>query len=271
VNGPRIAVITNGNFFSRVILDPLLRDSTYEIAGIVVVTGIAARKSRRESLLRILRTGGLRHFAFKASTYVVFAIASQVLRNRSFFVHQLAKREGIEVCFTQYVNTPRIYELVEAWRPEILVSVSCPQRIDDRLLSRSTKAALNIHSSLLPRYAGIEPYLWVLANGETTTGATVHLMSAEFDTGDILIRKELAIRPGESVLSLFYRLAVLGSRALTEAIDAVSSDTSTPIRQDASQRTYFSWPNAETIRAVYRHGHRLGGVADFRVILSETN
>ena len=104
-----------------------------------------------------------------------------------------------------------------------------------------------------------------------TTGTTVHLMSAEFDTGDILIRKELAIRPGESVLSLFYRLAVLGRGALTEAIDAVSSDTSTPIRQDASQRTYFSWPNGETIRAVYRHGHRLAEVADFRMILSETN
>ena len=59
MNGPRIAVITNGNFFSRVILDSVLRDSGYEIVGIVVVTGVAAGKSRRESLLRILRTGGL--------------------------------------------------------------------------------------------------------------------------------------------------------------------------------------------------------------------
>ena len=54
MNGPRIAVVTNGNFFSRVILDPVLRESGYEIAGVVVVTGVAAGKSRRESLLRIL-------------------------------------------------------------------------------------------------------------------------------------------------------------------------------------------------------------------------
>ena len=169
MNGPRIAVITNGNFFSRVILDSVLRDSGYEIVGIVVVTGVAAGKSRRESLLRILRTGGLRHFAFKADPLHAYKRSpSQVLRKRSFFVHQLAKREGIEVCFTQYVNTPQIYERLDAWRPEILVSVSCPQQMNNRLLSLSTKAAVNIHSSLLPRYAGIEPYLWVIANGEIT-------------------------------------------------------------------------------------------------------
>ena len=173
----------------------------------------------------------------------MFAIASQVLRKRSFFVHQLAKREGIEVCFTQYVQPRRrSTNVLDAWQPAVLVSVSCPQRIDDRLLSLSTETT-NQHPFVAAYpIRRVEPYLWVLANGEMTTGGTVHLMSAEFDTGIISMLKELAIRPGESVLSLFYRLAVLGRGALTEAIDAVSFRTSTPIRQDTWQRTYFSSP-----------------------------
>lgn len=267
----RIVVVTNGNFFSRVILDPLLRGDAYEVAGVVIVTGVAAGKTRRQSLLTILSTGGFRHFAYKASTYGVFALSSFVLRRRSFFVYGLARRLGIDLCSTTYINESHVYERVTAWRPEILVSVSCPQRIDAQLLSCPTKVAVNVHSSLLPRYAGIEPYLWVLAKGEERTGTTVHIMREEFDTGDILVQKELPILPEESVMSLFYRLSVLGGQALTEAIDAVVADTSTPQRQDPTNRTYYSWPTRDTIEALHRHGHRLARLSDFRRALLQTH
>jgi folate-dependent phosphoribosylglycinamide formyltransferase PurN len=266
----RIVVLTNGNFFARVILDSLLRDRADDVAGIVVVTGIAAGRSRRQSLRKILESGGVRHFVFKASTYMIFAVSSLVLRKKSFFVHQLAKRFGIPVCFTQYVNEPRVFEQVTAWHPDILVSVSCPQRVDRSLLGVPTTVAVNVHSSLLPRYAGIEPYLWVLANGEATTGTTVHVMREDFDTGDIIVQKELEIRPRESAMSLFYRLSLLGREALTEAVDAIVADSATLARQDESRRTYFSWPTAETVAAVYRNGHRLVRISDYRAPLVDT-
>jgi folate-dependent phosphoribosylglycinamide formyltransferase PurN len=266
----RIVVITNGNFFSRLILDPLFRMPQYDVAGVVIVTGIAAGKTRWQSLSKILKTGGLRHFAYKASTYVVFALSSQVLRRRSFFAHQLAKRLSIDTCFTPYVNEPWISDRIASWRPDILVSVSCPQRIDARVLSLADKFAINVHSSLLPRYAGIEPYLWVLSRGETRTGTTVHIMREELDTGDILVQKELAIRPGESVFSLFYRLAILGGEAVTEAIDAVMTDTTQPVQQDESNRTYFSWPDIAAVQAMYDNGHRFARLSDFRRVLVET-
>jgi methionyl-tRNA formyltransferase len=236
----------------------------------VIVTGVAAGKTRRQSLLAILKSGGFRHFAYKGSTYGVFALSSLVLRRKSFFVHELARRHGIDLCFTTYVNEPRVYERVAAWRPDILVSVSCPQRIGARLLSSAAGVAINVHSSLLPRYAGIEPYLWVLAHGEEHTGTTVHVMREEFDTGDILVQKKLPILPGESVMSLFYRLSVLGGEALTEAIESVLAETTTPIPQDHADRTYYSWPTRDTIKAVYRHGHRLARLSDFRTALAQT-
>lgn len=267
----RIVVVTNGNFFSRVILGPILEDPGYDVAGIVIVTGIAAGKSRRQSLSKILAQGGLRHFGFKASTYLVFALSSQVLRKRAFFVHQLAKRMSLNICFTQHVNEPWVRDRVASWHPEILVSVSCPQRIDAHLLASPTKAAVNIHSSLLPRYAGIEPYIWVLAKGERKTGTTVHVMREAFDTGDILAQRELSICPGESVFSLFYRLAMLGGETLMQAIDAIATDLAKPIEQDESGRMYFSWPSVDTIRAMYANGHRFVRLSDFRRAVSDTH
>jgi folate-dependent phosphoribosylglycinamide formyltransferase PurN len=269
VESGRIVVVTNGNFFARVILEPLLRERAADVAGVVIVTGIAAGKSRRQSLTGILRSGGVRHFAFKASTYLVFAVSSLVLRKKSFFVHQLAGRLGIPICFTPYVNEPRVLAQVTEWRPGVLVSVSCPQRIGPELLAVPTKGAINVHSSLLPRYAGIEPYLWVLANGETTTGTTVHLMREEFDTGDIIVQKELPIRARETVMSLFYRLSLLGGEALKEAVDAVLAGSTGFVGQDESRRTYYSWPTAETIASLYRNGHRLARVSDFRAPLAD--
>ena len=63
--------------------------------------------------------------------------------------------------------------------------------------------ALNIHPSLLPRYAGAAPIQWAIAQREPTTGVTVQELSRGiFDHGRILAQAEMVSRGMHKLLSL---------------------------------------------------------------------
>lgn len=62
---------------------------------------------------------------------------------------------------------------------------------------------LNIHPGLLPQYGGpgmygMHVHRAVLAAGEAQSGATVHLVDAEYDHGRILDQMRVPVLPGEA-------------------------------------------------------------------------
>ena len=67
---------------------------------------------------------------------------------------------------------------------------------------------VNIHPSLLPRHKGLRPHDAVLAAGEAVTGATVHLVTAEVDSGAILGQVEVAVLPCDSADTLATRVLI---------------------------------------------------------------
>lgn len=67
---------------------------------------------------------------------------------------------------------------------------------------------LNIHPSLLPKYKGLGTHQSVLAAGDRSTGATVHLVTNELDSGEILGQVEVAILPGDDPEALAERVLI---------------------------------------------------------------
>ena len=67
---------------------------------------------------------------------------------------------------------------------------------------------LNIHPSLLPKFKGLGTHAAVLAAGERATGATVHLVSNELDSGEILWQVEVAVLPGDDPAALAERVLI---------------------------------------------------------------
>lgn len=70
---------------------------------------------------------------------------------------------------------------------------------------------LNTHPALLPRHGGqgmfgTAVYEAVLASGDSETGATVHIVTDDYDSGPILSQKAIAIEPGDDVASLQARV-----------------------------------------------------------------
>jgi phosphoribosylglycinamide formyltransferase-1 len=65
---------------------------------------------------------------------------------------------------------------------------------------------VNIHPSLLPKHKGLDTHARVLAAGENVTGCTVHLVSEELDSGDILAKSEVPVEAGDDASSLAARV-----------------------------------------------------------------
>ncbi len=67
---------------------------------------------------------------------------------------------------------------------------------------------VNIHPSLLPRHRGLGTHAAVLAAGESISGCTVHLVTAELDDGPILGQVKVAVLPGDDAPSLAERVLI---------------------------------------------------------------
>ena len=84
---------------------------------------------------------------------------------------------------------------------------------------------LNVHPSLLPKYAGgmdTNVHEEVLKNGDTQTGCTIHFVTDEVDGGPILVQKKCNVESGDTAETLKIKVQQLEGEAFIEVINLIS-------------------------------------------------
>ncbi|HYE78940.1 MAG TPA: formyltransferase family protein, partial [bacterium] len=266
---PRVIIVTNGNYFANLALGPLLKRTRDRYHYQVVVTTGLRRPSgnRAQEALRLLRRWGLRYAVYKAATYALPSMVQAVTR-RALFVRRTCEELDIPVHVVRNVNEEGPTQLIRGFGPDLLVSHSCPYRIRAHVLAIPGIGALNVHSSLLPEYAGVSTYIHVLAHGQTRTGVTVHEMVEEFDAGRILEQQVIEMPPRTSAFALFSEQSVVAGRLLALALDrCVAARRVEGNQQELERRSYFGDPTSQDIADLRRRGHRLLRVSDLSRLL----
>jgi methionyl-tRNA formyltransferase len=154
-------------------------------------------------------------------------------------VAELASSAGIETLMPENVNAPEVVARLAAAEPEVLFSFYFRQLLKAPLLRLPTRAALNMHGSLLPAYRGRAPVNWVLVRGEKETGVTLHYMDEKPDHGEIVAQQSVAIDRDDTALILTRKLALAARRALREAIPLLEAGAAPRIAQDHRRSSYF--------------------------------
>lgn len=67
---------------------------------------------------------------------------------------------------------------------------------------------LNIHPSLLPKYPGLDTHARALAAGDREAGCSVHLVTAELDSGPVLGQARVPVVEGDTAGTLAARVLV---------------------------------------------------------------
>lgn len=148
-------------------------------------------------------------------------------------------KEKITRITSPNVNSPTFVEYVKGLNIDLIVVFFFPQILKTALLQTPRLGVLNCHPSLLPRYGGPHPAFWMLKNGESVAGVTVHVMTEKIDAGDIVAQQELIVGENENAGQLTQRQHHAAAALLTEAVNAVAQGTLNPKPQNTAERTYF--------------------------------
>lgn len=253
---PRLVLVTNGNYFIRLVADELFQAYGQSIDRVVIITGDYRGKTGLAALRWLLARTAFPYLVYKIVQMLAFAVAGRIRRGVPYDIQALARGRGIPVFAFRSIKDEKAIRCVEEAQPDLIVSLGCPQRIGEHLLRAARRGGINGHASLLPRFAGLAPYFWVLAEGERRTGLTIHYMTENFDEGNILGCVEMDIAPRESAFALFRRLCMAGSPLLVTAVRR-ALDGDPGIAQNKEFHTYRSHPNFAAYRRLRRHGHRL--------------
>lgn len=176
--------------------------------------------------------------------------------SHQYSVRQVAAAWHVPFHAVAKINSDQLHRIIDEYKPDLLISLSCPQIIGKKVRQRFPKGCINVHGSPLPRYRGLMPAFWVLRNGESRTGVTVHDLEARLDDGDILIQRDVDITPDDSWDSLVRRTKAIGATALVEAVRQIEAGTVARKPNRREDATYYSFPTAADRKAFLAMGRR---------------
>ena len=130
-------------------------------------------------------------------------------------------------------------ELVASHRPDFIFSFYFRWMIPTRVLSLAPRGAFNLHGSLLPRYRGRAPVNWVLVNGETETGVSLHAMVAKPDAGGLVDQERVKIAFEDTALTLYRKLEAAAVVMLDRALPRVRDGRAWLHPMDLTRGSYF--------------------------------
>ena len=130
---------------------------------------------------------------------------------------------------------PRIQRLA----PDYLFSFYYRHMIPAKLLACAKIAALNMHGSLLPKYRGRAPVNWAILHGETETGATLHVMEAKPDAGDIVGQSAIPIGPDETATDVFSKVSKAAVEVIYQVLPELMQGRVPKEPNELSKGSYF--------------------------------
>jgi len=123
--------------------------------------------------------------------------------------------------------------------PHIILSAYYRSLLPQNVLDVAPLGAFNIHGSLLPRYRGCAPVNWVLVNGETETGVTLHYMVAQADAGDIVDQETIPIEISDTAFLLTQKTAAAARQIIRRTLPSIEKGSVRRKKQDNGQSTYW--------------------------------
>ena len=111
-----------------------------------------------------------------------------------------ADRLNINSCYTK--DEDEIIALFEAYQVDLIVMAGWMRIVSKKFVDAYPGQIINLHPSLLPKYKGLNAIEQAIKAGEDETGATVHFVTEELDSGAIIKQQTVTILPGDTPESL---------------------------------------------------------------------
>ena len=165
------------------------------------------------------------------------------------FTHKFEKNNDNFLRFIQYIKLSTVFDdekissikdKFTKFNPDLLFSFHFRKKIDASLLNIPRYKSINLHPSLLPKYAGCFSSVWAILNGEEETGISYHYMTKKFDSGNVIFQEKIFIDKKDTSYSLFYKLLFLSLENITNVLELIFNKKFKGFEQNLNLRTYYS-------------------------------
>lgn len=142
---------------------------------------------------------------------------------------------------------------IERWNPDVIVVAAFGQILKKEILDLPKFGCINIHASLLPRWRGAAPINAAILAGDEETGVTIMQMDTGLDTGDMLTKRSIRLKPDDTAGSVFQTLSTLGAELLIETLPQIFEGNITPQPQPEEGATYAPMLKKEDGKLNFNH------------------
>lgn len=125
--------------------------------------------------------------------------------------------------------------------PVAVLVLTFPWRIPAAVLEVPLHGFLNFHFAALPAYRGPEPLFWQIRNGETAGAVTVHRMTADFDTGPVVLAMPVPIGPHDTHGLHRAQLAAVGAGVAQQLLNILQLPAPLPGQEQNPAEARY-WP-----------------------------
>ena len=131
-----------------------------------------------------------------------------------------AAKFGIPHIHIPHKNEDLMIRTIRAFAPDLIVLAGYMRILSPRFVG-SFDRIINVHPSLLPKYKGANAIEQALDSGDDVTGVTVHYVTEELDSGEIILQSKVPIMPEDDIKSLTKAIQRREYAVLPDAINLI--------------------------------------------------
>jgi phosphoribosylglycinamide formyltransferase 1 len=135
--------------------------------------------------------------------------------------------EAIAIDHKQFVNRmafeARLHQTLLDRRIELIANAGFMRLLTGSFVDRWRDRHLNIHPSLLPSFPGLDTHARALDEGVQITGATVHFLRLDMDSGPIVAQAAVPVIAGDTPLTLGARVLAAEHKLYPHALALVAA------------------------------------------------
>jgi methionyl-tRNA formyltransferase len=145
---------------------------------------------------------------------------------------------NIPVIQPQKLREPEAMSQLQAWDPDLIVVAAFGQILKKEVLDLPKFECVNVHASLLPRWRGAAPINAAILAGDEETGVTIMKMDVGLDTGPMLAKRAIRLKPDDTAGSVIQSLSTLGADLLIDTLPDYIEGKIIPQPQPEDGATY---------------------------------
>ena len=251
----RILIVTNEHLYSNVALKDFIKKYNKQIIGIIDADFVVPGKSFLETTIFLFKKSTLLFCIYKFFEQKLYQFKTLLNLGNLKSFKSYSKKYNIPLYKTKNINENKTIDLINSLKPDVIYSVSFPQKLGKDVISMPQYGCINFHDSLLPAYRGLCAYFWIMANNEKESGVSAHFIDDELDSGKLILQKKIKINDKETMQHLYYRCSVLIKEMLPEIQNKLERKDIRPITQE-KEGSYYSWPDRKGYSKFRKHKKR---------------